>query len=603
MTLSTTINFDNSSNFTFDSSKIEFISSTARLKLQTGNLSFTESYDSDSGFSYDSGKTEFISGQLRQKSQRPANSLFAATFTSTKNASWPSGIAAVDVGTPTLSGGYLICSGGNNGIYYENSLIGNLGSRGSIKFKYRPAYSGTPASNTGILYLGNPVSLSGADQLGLSHFSAGGTLRVTARNAANGSAHLTASIGLPWSPVAGQTYEFELVFDTEVTGIRLYINGVLHGSLPATFTRSTTATRLYIGANPSYGAALADFDDLILFSNAQHSSGYTPGYSISETEYLETSASLPVWTHAGLGVMLGLTTLSESASGARYSLSLGGDPFTYWNGSAWAASSGTFAQANTAAEINTNAASLPLSGKTTAQLKVHFQASNTQSSVSANTFSYVGQTQYPTSDPYVSVNSISNLDDLLSFARVSTGDVRFVLMKNGTGYYWNGAAWVSSNSTYAQANSAADVDENAESFTDAGIQFKLRAILHSADGQSTPVLTSATFTYDFYEPAPTSPGSCIVYGFMAGIIGEEISNIRIIVEHESSAWVGGYFFPQGSWDFYSDSLGYWEADLVQGLSLKFSIEYRDTLGKKRKWDLGTAAIPAQISVNFKDLFI
>jgi hypothetical protein len=53
--------------------------------------------------------------------------------------------------------------------------------------------------------------------------------------------------------------------------------------------------------------------------------------------------------------------------------------------------------------------------------------------------------------------------------------------------YWNGAAWVVTDDTYAQANLASTININLVSLADSGT-LKFRALLHSDDGSATPEL-------------------------------------------------------------------------------------------------------------------
>ena len=53
--------------------------------------------------------------------------------------------------------------------------------------------------------------------------------------------------------------------------------------------------------------------------------------------------------------------------------------------------------------------------------------------------------------------------------------------------YWNGSAWVATNGTYAQANTAAEVNDEINSLAGSGT-LKSRALLHSDTGAETPEL-------------------------------------------------------------------------------------------------------------------
>ncbi len=144
MSLSTTINYNVSGDFTFDSSKVEFTGSLAQLKLQQAALSFNETFDSDTGFTYDSSKAEFTGGLVQQLDTRPTNSIFGATYSTDEDLSWANfaTLTAILNGTPTVSGGKLVCTG-SQGVSYDQMNLSNNGV-GTVKFKYTPNYSGGP---------------------------------------------------------------------------------------------------------------------------------------------------------------------------------------------------------------------------------------------------------------------------------------------------------------------------------------------------------------------------------------------------------------------------------------------------------------------------
>ena len=88
MAVSTTVNFNNSANFIFDSTKIEFPGSAAQLALEPVAANFTQAFSSDSGFTYDNTKASFTGSQVQQLDQTAANSLLGAKYASSINANW-----------------------------------------------------------------------------------------------------------------------------------------------------------------------------------------------------------------------------------------------------------------------------------------------------------------------------------------------------------------------------------------------------------------------------------------------------------------------------------------------------------------------------------
>lgn len=360
----------------------------SRPLIPLTSQAFAQDFAADTGFTYDAAKAEFVGGLVRQKDQRPTDGVFGATYTSAKDINWitSGSLAGVDIGAPSLVGGKLAClGGGNTGVKYSNANIGASGNVGAFRLRYTPNYSGTPATNTTIFEFAPPSG--NADKMLVFH-SATGTLRLTAYTSAGTVKHSAAVFSAtPWAPVAGTSYELELDWDTVAGIVRLFVNGVLFGSMGvSSYARGTTATDLYIGAGTAYPIANASFDDLLLFSTAQHASGYTPGYTVPEAIYTLASVTLPVFTYGGAGTIQALTNFTTTEGDApRYTLN-----GKYFDGSAWVASDGSYAQANAKATVLASLASLVVGIDTLAVVAV-LQESNTQASVAQLDVTYTGQ--------------------------------------------------------------------------------------------------------------------------------------------------------------------------------------------------------------------
>jgi len=83
------------------------------------------------------------------------------------------------------------------------------------------------------------------------------------------------------------------------------------------------------------------------------------------------------------------------------------------------------------------------------------------------------------------------------------GGIRFIISNSAgtTWMYWNGTAWVESNGSYAQANSASDISAQALSFPTGSGSFLWRAIL-DAPIDTRPILSSVSVQSNL---APTAP--------------------------------------------------------------------------------------------------
>lgn len=613
MSLSQTYNYDTAGNFTFDTDKIQIAASKASLKLipNPGQV-FSQAFTSDTGFTYDSAKAEFAAGLVQQKDQANTGAIVGATYTTAKSLSWSKTVAmtltAVDVGTPVITSSRLVCIGAN-GASYSDADFGSVNA-GTIRFKYTPNYTSGPSQNISLVGLRPASGL--ANQVALTHSLSGNTLRVFVNNAAAGAVHSATAIGAAWTPTAGTTYEFEFSWDSAAGTVRVFINGTLHGTLStANWTRTATASMLTVGASlANYTQADASFEDVLFFSSVQHTATYTPGYTVPEGLYAASTVVLPAFSYTGIGTILAVTASSFTETGApRYIV--GGK---YWSGSAWATSDGTYAQANPSATVVLQLPSLTVVGATSVVVQLLFPDSAlVRNSVDALSVTVTGQI-YATDDPAIEPNATFDLDALEGFSDVEggTGAVGFQLRISGTLYYWTGATWAVSDGTYAQSNTAADVETNRThaslvALLVVGKTLRPRALLHSATGQASPDLTSVTALYNFFVAVPDAPNECIVYGFLRDILGDApVEDAALIVSLRTQFFYDDEFlilpFTE---EAAADTDGRVEISLVETATdtktYKFKVRYVNDAGVTKTVTLGDAAVPNAVSVNLAEL--
>jgi len=350
------------------------------------NEEFTEDFASDAGFVYDSDDTEFSGGQVQQVDNAPADSTCWATYTSSIDLSCGGGTT-----TGTAAGGAAIVGNrldltGATVKYVDYDADSNADSQqtGAIKLKFTPNYSGSPVSNYALFSI-TETSGSSNNLMQLLHITSG-VLLLQVRDQAAGVIMTYSSPA--WSPTASQTYEFELNYDLTAGATRIFIDGNLHGVVQTgTGTRSSSIGLLRVGNN-NVGTYNSDFyiEDFVVFSAVQHTANYTPGYTLTEGRYLGDTIELPQFAYSGDGSVQTWDGFTVSESGdPRYILNS-----QYWSGSAWVTSDGTFAQANTAADVATNIASLAAAD--TLNVKIRTDGGcGTQMSVSDLAVEYTGQ--------------------------------------------------------------------------------------------------------------------------------------------------------------------------------------------------------------------
>lgn len=603
--ITTTYNYSSGTGFVYDSSKIGFMSSMAQLLLNNNvGQTFVPTI---SAAAYNPALLEFASSVLRQKDQRPANATWYASWLSSINANWSGPGNGSLVVTPfngaAQSGGVLNLTGATNK-YVTFDPINNTDTLnlGTIEFQYIPNYSGTPASpqimfnaSTAFGVINNLVDVEHVNN-GLLYFQV------------FDSAGVSFTATTVFNPTAGQTYLIRCTFDASTGDLYIYIDGVeaAHVTLGA-ITRSGPIGYGVIGKYYTGVSSNADFSIKNLTYYSTITAPSTPTHA--QTIYLDATAELPAFTYAGIGNVVGFTAFAATDSGSpRYVLN-----DLYWNGSAWVSSNGSYGQATSAATVNANIATLPASNAL--QVDVVYQGQNSQASIGALTVTYTGQI-YPTSNPSIAPSSPIAMDLLSDFVAVLSASgsdgIKFYLKIGAINYWFNGSAWAASNGSYAQSNTAEDVQTNAATLPiNLGAYMTPYALLHSGDGSTTPMLTSLTLTYSFFGPVPGGPNVCTVYGYLYDENKLPLNNATVAVTNPITFINQGVVIAQGVRSTRTDSIGYFEIDLVETATLlgenplTFDVTYTQAqVGagfSPLTYSFGSADIPDAPSANITDL--
>jgi hypothetical protein len=572
----------------------------AKLALvDNAGLIFANTFDDDTGFTYDSSKAEFTAGTLQQVDKTPTNSLLAAKYTSDANLNWhknsgsPTGTLN---GAPTISGGKIVCTG-SQGVHYQDALIGSAAQNtGTIKFKYTPNYTGSPPSNVNLASLIAPSGNN--DRILITHSPSGDNFRLTVNSDTGAAIVATAAIGGAFLPTAAQEYEIELAFDVAAGVFRIFVDGALHGtSSPGAYTRGTTATRLVAGATANvYNLAEASFDDVVLFSNVQHTATYTPGYSLTDFIYVENKVDGPNFTYTGVGTVQSVDdgTVVETGS-PRYII--GG---LYWNGSVWVASNGSYAQANDSTTALSNLTEIDLGGSGILPWAVVFPDSNTQSTVDSFNIEVTGQKYSPSGylEPVVGLN-VSGLVDYSQTIVVPAGtDVKVILKIDNILTYHNGSAWVTSNGS--QSNTASEVADNAEDLVlGSNSEIFIRWILTSTEDNATSELQDSTVEYEF-GAIETDPDTCIVYGYYRDIAGNPISGASVtfsLIRANKEYTEANKNIIEGSVVVTTNSAGYFQSSLIRSSEYSLDRQYKIEI-KKTSSSLITSKNPDKTLLTF-----
>lgn len=610
-------NFKSSIDFT-DTTKIA--DGSLILQSDPGN-DFDEDFENDTGFIYDSDKSEFSGGQNQQKDMRPANATFYASYTSDINGTWGSGtLTGTAIGGASVSAGQLdLAHNDVRYVDYDADLNADSQQTGCIRFKVTPNYVTWPATGMAFFVIGRQNG-SLWNLIQLQHKS-NGQLSLALYDQTGGVIY-DSDLGT-WSPTQGVEYEIEFNWDLTTGASRLFIDGTQHGStVTDTGTRDSNIGLFRIGS--SYNAGYSSnfyIDNFLIFSSVQHTSNYTPDWSeIYETIYIETEVVLPEMEYTGPGTLVEATNFVTSFGGSpRLTLEIGrsGNEL-YWDGAQWAVSNETYAQATDPATFATNVSELPVNEEIYGQFKIYYTNSDTQASFNNLLITLTSQI-YPIDDPYIISNielntqGIENIVEVVS--KSGNDDVSRVCIIDDSPYYFDGSNWVTSDYSYAQSNSAAEILSNLVSLNaiiDDGATFDMAYILHSDDGTTTPTITTDTVTYDFWAGPVTEPFQCLVYGYCYNENNDPIEDVEITITLNQEKILYNNevtLFNLPGIEVTTDANGYWEAELIDTANMEsgdieaakwqftFVYEY-DSTSTSRAF---TKSVPAETTKNFADL--
>lgn len=507
MTSTKTYDYGVPSQYNYDDSLIEVENGNASLKLAPVlNQLFQQDFSNDTGFTYDNTKAEFTAGLVQQKLQATSDTRGWATYTSDANLNYVTSGSKTGVlgGTAAIVGNRLDLSGNvNKYVQYNNAALVPA-QIFTIKFKWTPDYNGAPTNRQYLVSASkDTVSVSNSEFL-LWHKEGNGNLEVFIRDSA-GSTRLFYTYGA-FSVTQGQTYEIEInVTLDEVTSANsqaeLYIDGVCFGCSDNNFicTCEDRANVIFGADANGNGSSDSFIEDAIFFDTIQHSADYTAGYTLPETPYVESKVTLPTFSTTNLLAFKAFA--ATESNGPKYILN-----GLYYNGSGWTASSSN-SESNTAAEVVANITTLPINDDLI--IAIVFADSELQQNVDHIDVTYDRQ-EYSQTTPAISIGTCckiwteENFTFVVSETKTGNDEIKYVMSVDGTKMWYTGGAWVASNGTYAQANTATEVAANISTLITAGRSvFGFDALLYSDDGSSTPSLNYVTITYDAALPNPS----------------------------------------------------------------------------------------------------
>ena len=145
---------------------------------------------------------------------------------------------------------------------------------------------------------------------------------------------------------------------------------------------------------------------------------------------------------------------------------------------------------------------------------------------------------YPTDNPTIFVTPFIQATEVKSFTAsevtVGSDEVRYVVLINGSPFYWTGTEWATSTG-YTETNTAVDINSNLSGLISEQSVIGFMAYLHSDDGTSTPSLLEVNIGIDNIVDIPELNDS-IIWNYLLELDGSPIINEPIKVR---SGWIVG----------------------------------------------------------------
>lgn len=552
--------FDSESGLTFDPTKMLVAGGKLGLNLiDNPGQHFLNPFDSDVGHTYDSAKLEFVGGKLQQKDQRPAAGMAYANYETNKDLNWGRGTFTGTLGgNASVHDGYLDLNTGGYIEYPVNNFVGMTGSAGCIRKRISFGYTGAAATTQYIIQ----TSPSIAARVYLVHNSTFIQCYIT-----NTAGTTIYSMTFSWTPSSTSTiYEFEVNWTS--TNAYVFINGVKQDE--DTGSLGMIAPTLFrIGGDANTKLKIYD---LIVYNTLQHSSNYTPSWTgIPNAAYADAYDDFPLWEYYGAGELQSVDMPVVVTQGNEKWV-LGG---YYWNGSVWAVSNKTYAQASIMADNFANLWTLlDIVGIEQIVNTIVFPPGNTQGYMDVE---YVGQI-YPTDNPKAEIDLTWYIEALIDFDETATktgsDEIKYILKKDGTKYWFNVGVLEESDGTYSQSNTAAEILAVIDQFTTARVLFGVDIFLHSDDGLTMPELDLLSIEYDFAGGVADAIEKCIVWGVAKDNEGNANTDpIKIFLSKDAVKYKTGTMLLQRVVSVTPDSTGYWEAELVETENMETGIHY------------------------------
>ena len=552
-----------------DPSKIEVAGDVARLVpidggAQEKNYPFTAPAD----YTYDPAKAEITGGVAQLKGIPP----YAHWHLNEPSGSavWDSSGNGRNCMTVNMTGSNRVAAKLNNGLNFvsASSQYVNCGDIASFertdKFSVELWFKTTAASQRALIGRMQSSSPYKGWEVGLANGHLYFYL-ISDYSSNNYIEALTTSIG--WNNDVPHHLVVTYDGSSTASGVKIYID---ENNQALTIVKNTLAASIVTSANCTIGTRNGIIyyngllDEVVIYNKVLSVSEVSYRYNSGNgREDLGYSTNNPIIQFNdelidanGVESWDGFTeTATKPAeSEVKYILSdNGGTSWKYWNGSAWATSSGDYAQSNAVDEVNTNIGSFP-TAQNKLKIKAFLHADNGLNGLATPTLDNVKvdyTRRFAFSDnPTVQNNAGQAYNILDTFTETLSGNnqgtVKYQISNNGSDwYYYNGSIWASA-SGYSQTNTASEINTHATTFKDdVGIgNFYFKAFLHSNGFQAVELEQIALESrLDYINVTSPNIGETMTVGSSHNITWEYTDSVGSTVDIYYST-DGGASYPE-----------------------------------------------------------
>jgi len=221
-------------------------------------------------------------------------------------------------------------------------------------------------------------------------------------------------------------------------------------------------------------------------------------------------------------------------------------------------------------------------------------------------FPFPEPTAYKAGNFKAALNPALTMDTINAFTEIVTlldGQVKYLFSFDSMRIYWDGAAWVLSNGSFLQSNTAAEISANLATLPiTQGVTMRLEIFLDTgANLNIAPTAESLTIDYNFFLSI-LNPSTCIVYGTVKDNSGAAVGGAKITFDTPDHFYGENFIAP--SVTGFSGADGVFSLSLVEtestGVLSTCTIEYKQ--GKNTVSTKFTGiTIPDDITAKLSDI--